>query len=48
MRNKLYTERIEICLRKEHKKILVNLCKKYNKTMNEVIREALMELWEDV
>lgn len=47
-RNKFYSERIELCLTKEQKKIVQQLSKKYRKTMNEVIREAIEDMWEGV
>lgn len=47
-RNKLYESRIEICLTPDQKKILEKLAKKYNKTMNEIVRQAICEMWETV
>jgi hypothetical protein len=47
-RNKLYSERIELCLTKEQKKIVIELAKKRKKRMNEVIREAIEHEWEEV
>ncbi len=47
-RNKFYSERIELCLTVDQKKIVVNLAKKHRKRMNEVIRQAIEEMWEKV
>lgn len=41
MRNKLYTERIELCVSKSQKEALVKLSKKYDLTLNQLIREAI-------
>lgn len=47
-RNKLYETRFELCITKDQKKIVKELAKKHNKTMNEVVRQAIMEMWERV
>jgi hypothetical protein len=47
-RNQLYRNRLELCLNDEQKKIVKELAKKYKKRMNEVIRQAIDEMWEKV
>ena len=47
-RNQLYRNRIELCLNDEQKKIVKELAKKYKKRMNEIIRQAIDEMWEKV
>lgn len=44
----LYTERIEIRVSKEQRKIIQELAKKYHLTMNEAIRQSIMDAWENV
>ncbi len=45
-RNKLYECRLEVCFTPDQKKIIEKLAKKYSKTMNEIIRQAIIEMWE--
>lgn len=48
MRDKLYIKRFEVCLTPDEKMILKKLSKKYGRTMNEIIRQALSDMWEKV
>jgi hypothetical protein len=45
-RNKLYNKRMELCLTPEQHKIVKELAKKNNRRMNEIVREAIMRMWE--
>ena len=47
-RNKLFSKRMELCLTVEQHKIVKELAKKAQMTANEVVRCAIMELWEKV
>lgn len=47
-RNKLYKVRMDICITPEQRKLVKEMAKKYNKTMNEIIREAIVQKWEKV
>lgn len=47
-RNKFYSERIELCLTREQKKIVIELAKKNKMRINEVLRKAILEMWEGV
>lgn len=47
-RNKLFSKRMEVCLTPEQHKIVKDLAKKSNKRKNEIIREAIMKMWEKV
>ena len=47
-RNKLFSKRMELCLTPEQYKIVKELSKKSNKRMNDIIREAIMNMWEKV
>jgi len=47
-RNELYSKRVELCLTPEQHKIVKELAKKSNKRMNEIIREAIMNMWEKI
>jgi len=47
-RNKLYKRRMELCLTPDQHKIVKELAKKSQQTMNEVVREAIMKVWEKV
>lgn len=44
----IYTERIEIKVSKDMKKIIEKLAKQYNTTMNEIVRQAISEMWEKI
>lgn len=48
MRDKLFTEKFELCLTKEQKKIVKELAKRNKTRMNDVIRQAIMEMWEKI
>lgn len=45
-RNKLYSERIELCVTKEQRIMIEKMSKMLGRRMNEVIREAVERLWE--
>jgi HD superfamily phosphodiesterase len=47
-RNQLYRHRVELCLNDDQKKIVEALAKKMKKRMNEVIRQAICEMWEKI
>ena len=47
-RNKLFERRIELCLTPEQFEIVKELAKKNQKTMNEIVRQAILEMWEKV
>lgn len=47
-RNKLYKYRMELCLNKEQKLIVDELAKKFKKRKNEIVRQAILEMWEKV
>lgn len=44
MRKKLFSNRLEVCFDPDRMKILRALAKKYRKTMNEIIREAIDQM----
>lgn len=43
--NKMYPERLSVCIAKEHKEMLIKLSKKQNKTINAIIREAIVYIF---
>lgn len=47
-RSKLYSKRLEICLTPAQHKIVTELARINGKRINEVIRQAINEMWEKV
>lgn len=47
-RKELYSKRLELCLTPLQHRIVQELAKKSNKRMNEIIRQAIMQMWEKV
>lgn len=48
MRNKVFTERMEIRMTKEHAKILREIAKKLKTTDSEAIRVCICDYWEKI
>lgn len=47
-RNKLYSNRVELCLNDDQKKIIKDMAKKLGMTINETVRRAIMEMRERI
>lgn len=48
MKDKIFTERLEIRLTEEHAKILKQIAKKHKTTASEAIRICIVDYWEKV
>lgn len=48
MKQKIFTERVEVRMTKEHVKILRNIAKKLKTTDSEAIRICICDYWEKI
>lgn len=47
-KKKIFTERFELRMTKEHRKVLLEISKKLKTTENETIRICIMNYWEKI